>query len=447
MKSCFIIAAPHSGAGKTTVTLSILAALKARGLKVQSFKAGPDYIDPAHHSIITGRTSHNLDTWMLGEKVNHHIFQKHSVDADVCVVEGVMGLFDGIDGKSPEGSTAQLASQLGLPVVFVTDSRSMARSAAALVSGYVNFDPELLFAALIWNRVGSPTHRRILDEAALDAGLPRVIGAFGRSPEIAMAERHLGLVTPDDADLDPRWQAKLAAFAEESLDLDLLLRLTSDAGHTRPVLEALPSPRARIAIPQDRAFCFYYEENLDILRRNGAETVFFKPTEGDAIPEGVDGLYLGGGYPELNAGAISANTTFLEGIRELHARGAPIYAECGGFMVLCDSLETPEGKTYAMAGIFPARVKMRDKLVRLGYRRVEGVADGALAGMSARGHEFHYSNIEQMPGEFTSAWNAYNARGEELDAPGYTSGSAIGGYIHLHFGSNPQIARKLFGLE
>ena len=447
MPKAFVVAAPHSGAGKTTVTLALLAAFRARGLAVQAFKAGPDYIDPAHHARLTGRPTHNHDSWMLPLEVNTRIFDQGSSGADVSVVEGVMGLYDGVDGVRPEGSTAHIALLLDLPVVLVVDARSMARSAAALVQGFSNFEPGVRIAGVIWNRVGSPSHRRILDEALASAGLAPSLGALPRDSSVSLPERHLGLVTPEDAGLPDHFARSLARFAEDHVALDELLRIAGQAVRSSSVTPAASAGGIRIGVPRDAAFCFYYEENLRLLRQEAGEVVFFRPTDGDGVPPDLDGLYLGGGYPEAHAQKLSRNEAFLSGIRELHRAGRPIYAECGGFMALCREMEDLEGNRRPMAGIFPVTVRMDARGFRLGYRevRVEGVR--RLHGLVARGHEFHYSRVETMPEAIRRAYRVWNARGEELEPEGYVAGNTLAGYIHLHFGSNPAFVRGLFAFD
>jgi len=448
-RRAFVVAAPWSGAGKTTITLGVLAALRARGLSVQAFKAGPDYIDPAHHARVTGRASHNLDTWMIPEAANRRIFFGASRGCDVAVVEGVMGLFDGASGSGPEGSTAHLAALLGIPVVLVVDVRSMARTAAALVGGLAGFDPSVRVAGVIWNRVGSPGHRRLLDEALEAAGFPPALGAFPREAALAVPERHLGLVTPEDAGLAADWAERLAARAEAHIDLDELLHRTAfrGAGSAAPQQAVRLLRCRRIAVARDAAFCFYYEENLAVLRRAGAEIVCFAPLEGDGVPPDVHGVYLGGGYPEVHARRLARNQAFLEGLRELHGRGVPIYAECGGFMALCAELEDVEGRVYPMAGVFRARVRMRRNRFRLGYREVEVTGLPGLEGLRARGHEFHYSDLVAPPAGARAAYRVRSARGEPLGREGYRMGSALGSYIHLHFASCPALPLRWFGPE
>ncbi len=439
----FVIAAPHSGSGKTTVTLALMAAFTRRGLSVQPFKTGPDYIDAGHHAGACGKKSQNLDTWMMGPENCRKIFARHADGADLAVVEGVMGLFDGVDGRREEGSTAHLAKTLGLPVILLIDARSMAKSVAALAQGFVNFDKNLSFAGIILNKTGSENHRRILTEAIEAAGLPPVLGAFGREPSATIPERHLGLLTSEDASFSPEFFQDLANLAEKSVDIGLLLSSLAETPLDKA--DEKPAPfKKKIAVARDRAFCFYYEENLKILENCGAKLLFFSPIAGENVPEGAEALYLGGGYPELYAKEISANKKFLETVRQMSAEGLPVYAECGGFMTLCREVEDMEGKSYEMAGVFPAEAKMGQKAFRLGYREVE--IEGGNGALRARGHEFHYSSIGEMPEEIERGYKLWNARGEALAPEGYRVKKTIAGYIHLHFGSNPAFAKEIFGL-
>ncbi len=446
MPSAFLVAAPHSGAGKTTLTLSLIAALRARGLSVQPFKVGPDYIDPLHHAWAAGRPSHNLDTWMLPAEANRRVYGA-AAGADVAIVEGVMGLFDGVDGRRPEGSSSDVARLLGLPVVLVVDARAMARSAAALVKGFAAFEPGVRLAAVIWNRVGSASHRRILDDALEDAGLPPAVGAVPRDTDVCLPERHLGLVTPEDAGLPDALRDSLARLAENHVDLDALLdatRTKAPASVSRP-----PGPRRgrrRVGVARDRAFCFYYEENLRLLEEAGAELVAFRPVEGDGVPEGLDGVYLGGGYPEAHAERLSRNEAFREGLRRAREREIPLYAECGGFMALCEALEDADGRRHPMAGVFPAVAHMTRRRFQLGYREVQVEGIDRMRGLAARGHEFHYSRVEAMPPEVPRAYRVWNARSEELPPEGYRSGETLAGYLHLHFASCPEFPRRFFRL-
>lgn len=439
-----VVAGTHSGVGKTTLTLGLLAACRRRGLTVQPFKVGPDFIDPGHHAQVTGRLSHNLDGWMLSVDENLRIFRKYADTAAVAVVEGVMGLFDGYDGRSEAGSTAQMAKWLGLPVLLIIDARSMARSAAALVHGFATFDPDLTLAGVVFNRVGSPTHLDYLRQAMAQAGDVRCFGALPREAGLAIPERHLGLITSEDHRLDEGYLGRLADMVEEHLDLGSLLDALPIVTFEKvPALPALP-PDVRLGVARDRAFCFYYPENLNWLTHYGAEIVPFSPLEEEKLPE-VHGLYLGGGYPELFARQLSANQTMLRAIRERVRAGLPVYAECGGLMYLSREIIDLEGERHAMAGVFPFSVRMLPRLKALGYREVSLIRDGLLgpAGTRARGHEFHYSEILAEPEDLPKLYRL-TARSDGKPLPeGYWLHQTLASYVHLHFSSNPEVARHL----
>ncbi|MFO7840278.1 MAG: cobyrinate a,c-diamide synthase, partial [Desulfosalsimonadaceae bacterium] len=387
-----VIAAPNSGSGKTTLTLALLAALKARGIPLAPFKVGPDFIDPGHHSRITGTVSRSLDGWMLGREINRKIFAHGCRDADLAVVEGVMGLFDGFSGADEAGSTAQMAKWLNLPVLLVVDAKSMARSFAALVKGFCEFDRELRVAAIAANNVAGGRHLEYLREAMAGYGVP-LLGGIPREAGIEIPDRHLGLYTADDHRLSETAIRQLADLVETHIDLDALLAGLPE-GKTEAAPSAVPpAPDVRIGVARDKAFCFYYEDNLDCLRQQGCETVFFSPLTDAALPPDLDGLYLGGGYPELFAGQLEANASIRQSIKALAESGMPVYAECGGFMYLCRKLLTRDGTACQMAGVFPFETRMQDRLSALGYREIRLLTDTPLgpAGMIARGHEFHYS--------------------------------------------------------
>lgn len=441
-----VIAGAASGVGKTTVTLGLLEAYRRRGLRVQAFKVGPDFIDPAFHALVTGRPSYNLDGWMCGREQIRESVARHAAGADLVVVEGMMGCFDGLDARSEEGSTAQVAKWLGAPVVLVIDVGSQSRSAAAVVQGFERFDPELHIAAVIANRVGSTTHARWVAEAIRDTCRAVPVGALARDEALAMPERHLGLVTAVEGPLPTERCARLADAIEASVDLDRLLALAAplslSEGATPPACPA--GARARIGIARDAAFQFYYAENLEALRAAGAELVFWSPLEVTALPE-VDGLYLGGGYPELHARALSENTPVLKAVGEFVAAGRPVYAECGGLMYLADALEDMSSLSHPMVGVLPATVHMQPARLTLGYTEVRFVADTPLgaAGTVARGHEFHVSTLDPVP---PSVARAYRLEGSgEGRAEGYLVARALMSYVHLHFGSNPALAPAFVG--
>lgn len=439
------IAAPSSGCGKTTVTLALLAALSRRGVVVAPFKVGPDFIDPGHHARACGRISRNLDGWMCGENWVRQAFAQGSLGAELALIEGVMGLFDGAAGDSEVGSSAEVAKWLGAPVLLVIDARAQARSAAAVLQGFANFDPLLQVAGVIFNRVGSPGHAEMLREAVASVpGLPPVLGCLPRSEELALPERHLGLVTAEDAGYDAAFFARLADWVEDHVDLDELIRVAAPhpaCGHPLPEGEGKQlkagSP-VRIAVARDAAFCFYYLDNLELLEAAGAELVFFSPLADEHLPAGIDGLYLGGGYPELHAARLAANAGLRQQIHSAATAGLPVYAECGGFMYLSEAIDQ-----QPMVGVFPARARMLPRRRALGYREVTLSADSLLgpAGTMARGHEFHYSEME-LPEAISRCYRMTRRQGEVVGEEGYRTGNVLGSYVHLHFGSNPQLPKN-----
>jgi cobyrinic acid a,c-diamide synthase len=440
-----VIAGTQSGVGKTTVTLGLLAALRRRGLRVQPFKVGPDFIDPGHHTRAAGRVSRNLDGWMLSREANLTLFRRQARQVEVAVVEGVMGLFDGYDGLSEAGSTAQMAKWLGLPVLLVVDARAMARSAAALVQGFAGFDPALSLAGVVFNRVGSAGHLEYLQQALSQLKGIKCWGGLLRDQELCIPERHLGLTTAEDHRLDDTYLDRLAEVMETHLDLDgLLAALPARALPEEPAPEAAP-PTVRLGVARDRAFCFYYPENLELLAGLGAELVPFSPLEDRELPADLHGIYLGGGYPELYAGQLADNKGLKQALKQRAAEGLPIYAECGGLMYLSREIRDLEGRTYPMAGVLPFTVQMLPRLKALGYREVTLTADGLLgpAGTRARGHEFHYSEIVGQPDGVPHLYRLTPRRGGEAVAEGYCKNHVLASYVHLHFGSNPEVARHL----
>jgi cobyrinic acid a,c-diamide synthase len=440
-----VIAGTQSGVGKTTLTLGLLSAFRRRGLRVQPFKVGPDFIDPGHHTQAAGRVSRNLDGWMLSQETNLALFRRQARQADIVVVEGVMGLFDGYDGRSEAGSTAQMAKWLELPVLLVVDARSMARSAGALVQGFATFDPDLHLAGVIFNRVGSPTHLQYLKDALGSLPETRCFGGLPRNQDLAIPERHLGLTTTEDHPLGAEYLETLADFMETHLDLDALWQALPVWSLSEEVPEEAAPPMVRLGVARDRAFCFYYPENLELLARYGAEIVPFSPLEDGELPGGLHGLYLGGGYPELYAEDLAANQSLKQALKEQAQGGLPIYAECGGLMYLAQELQDLEGKSFPMAGLLPLQVRMLPRLGALGYREVTLLAAGLLGppGTKARGHEFHYSEIAAEPPDLPRLYRLTPRQGGEATNEGYCLKNVLASYVHLHFGSNPELARHL----
>jgi len=443
------VAGTHSGAGKTTVTLALLAALTRRGIDARPFKAGPDFIDPGHHAVACGRTSHNLDGWMLSPQENRVIFASHAAGGQVAILEGVMGLFDGSSPEGEQGSTAELAKLLGLPVMLVADAGAMARSLAALASGFARFDPELTFAGLVANNLAGQNHRELLRRALDSAPSLAWAGGLIRRPGREMAERHLGLVTSQEGGLGPAELGALADWLEEGLDLPALLAglpelEVAESGPPAPP----PAEPVRLGVARDQAFCFYYAENLRRLEQAGAKLVFFSPLIDQALPPGLGGLYLGGGYPELFAERLAANRSLAGEIAAVGRAGMPIYAECGGMMYLGQELGDLEGRAWPMAGLLPESTRMLPRLASLGYCALRLRQDTILgpAGTEARGHEFHYSEIVAGgPGE-QGLVDAYQVSrpGRGGGQPwGLSQDNILASYVHLHFGSNPELAPNL----
>lgn len=452
----FLIAAPQSGSGKTTVALAVMAALGRRGLAVAPFKCGPDFIDPGYHRLVCGRPSINLDGWMCPEAFVADTFRLHAAEADVAVIEGAMGLFDGLGASPMQGSSAQVAAITATPVVLVVNSRGMAASAAALVKGFAGFDPRVRVGGVIFNNVGSTSHGELLTHA-LAGALPdvTVFGCIPRDDSLTIPSRHLGLVTAEDNPLPAGYVEHLAGLAERCLDLDGLAELQippsppfSKGGISLDAGADVSPPFGKggaggisavpIAVARDNAFCFLYEDNLRLLRQAGAEIVPFSPLDDRGLPQGVGGIYLPGGYPELYAERLGANTAMKEAIRAAVESGMPVYAECGGLIYLTRGME---GTASDFVGVFPLRARLLARRKALGYRRVDFLADSVAgpAGIGARGHEFHYSEIGEMPDSVARCYRV-SRQGVALGLEGYRHRNCLASYIHVHFGSNPGIA-------
>ncbi|EPZ42213.1 cobyrinate a,c-diamide synthase [Alicyclobacillus acidoterrestris] len=447
-----VIAGTNSGAGKTTITLGIMAALARRGLCVQGFKVGPDYIDPAYHTALTHRPSRNLDTWMMPKDSVREIFHRGSQGADISVIEGVMGLYDGKQPLSDEGSTAEVSRLLQAPVILVVNAASMARSAAAVVLGFQQLDPQVPLAGVIVNRVGSKGHYELVKAAIEAVCQVPVLGYLERHDHLAIPERHLGLLPAiERGELNDLFNG-LANVMEATVNLDLLVELAADAADWQAPSETLFAgspvpPFVKVAVARDSAFNFYYPENLELLAWYGAELQYFSPLAGELLPEDADGLYIGGGFPEEFAEILSGQSALQAQIRARIADGLPTFAECGGFMWLTESLRDKSGATHKMVGAIPARVQMQAKRAALGYREVTALTDTLLLGKgeTARGHEFHYSTAAQTCSkDETDSWTyAYAAKGLRGEKPeGFARGNLLAGYTHLHFASNPRMIRR-----
>ena len=421
-KSQFLIGAPSSDSGKTTLTLALLRLFADRGQKVQPFKCGPDYLDPIHHTRAARRPSVNLDLFMMSPAHVQALFARHTATADVAIAEGMMGLFDGVD--KAEGSSAAIASLLGLPVLLVVDGRAMAYSAAPLLAGFRQFRPDVKIAGVIFNFVNSDRHYQILRAAAADAGV-EALGYVPRNEAMGLPERHLGLAVSPEHDYETII-ARAAAHVSQTVDIDRLLALTVGPAHTPP-----PSaPRAtgrrqRIAVARDEVFNFTYHENLRALADLG-EVVEFSPLR-DAAPPAADLIYLAGGYPELFLEQLAANESMRHALQAYASGGGRIFAECGGLMYLGQHIIDAAGKRHPMAGVLPVETSMQTRRLTLGYRCVDW------AGRTFRGHEFHYSTLtESAP--LTSFATVTDARRRAVPTKVYRQGGVFASYVHFYWG-------------
>ncbi len=443
----FMVAGTASGVGKTTVALALMAALREHGYAVQPFKCGPDFLDTGHQSAICGRPSRNLDTWMLDAEANRTIFASASRDADAAVVEGAMGLYDGANGGTEEGSPAEIAKLLSLPVILVLDASKTARSIAAVVKGFESFDPALRFAGIVLNRVAGERHYRMLETAICQVTSTPLLGYLPKDPRISISERYLGLHTTEETTSTNDLVATLAEIARKHLHPEPLLGLSwtgAEASHQAAPVARVEGSRMRIGVARDKAFSFYYEDNFDLLREHGADIIPFSPLLDAQLPENLDGLYLGGGYPELYADALSRNATMLAAIRAFAEAGKPVYAECGGMIYLGQSLALLDGHSYTMAGLLPLQFEMTLRLVHFGYVQVEFTEDCLLGkkGTTVRGHSFHCSRIQAGSSMPAAYWLNYSLSGRE-EPEGFHVKNVLASYVHLHFRGNPTLAPSL----
>ena len=429
-----VVAGTHSGVGKTTVATGLMAALRRRGDRVAPAKVGPDFIDPGYHALASGRPGRNLDAWICGEDRIAPLAAKAAIGADVVVVEGVMGLFDGAAEAGSPASTAHVARLLDAPVVLVVDASAMSGSVAALVHGYTTFDESVRIAGVVLNRVGSPAHESMLREALAPLGIP-VLGALARADDLAWRDRHLGLVpVVEQREAVEKSLDRLADAVDASCDLDAISalaraapRLTAGAAPT-----ARPSGRARVAVAGGPAFSFTYPDNFELLEQAGAELIPFDPRADPALPAAVDAVYAGGGFPEVFVEELAANRPLLTDVRDRMAAGLVAWAECGGLLWLSRSLDG-----HALCGVVDADGSMSERLT-LGYRRAHAGVDTPLAaaGTELRGHEFHYSSLEPAGDALTMS-----GRNGETRA-GFASPSLLASYVHLHLAADPHLAER-----
>ncbi len=445
MPARILVAAPASGSGKTTFTLGLLDALRRRGLAVQPFKAGPDFIDPSHHTRVAGRASRNLDTWLCGDDAVREIFVRAASCAEISVVEGVMGLYDGFGPRDERGSSAHLARLLDCPVLLVVDAQRCATSAAAVALGFQRFDERVRLAGVVFNNVGSPGHYEWLGTTLEDHTGLASFGYLASDDALRIEERHLGLVPADERPPPESLQARLRGQFDDHVDVAAIVAAASAAPDVAPPVErmfetgAVP-PRARIGVARDAALNFYYEENLDLLAHAGAEIVMFSVLHDRDLPPGVQGLYLGGGFPEMFAARLAANAAMRAALRAFHAGGGRIYAECGGLMVLCEAIIDFDGRRHEMAGLVPATAVMRRDRLSLGYCEVETIKDTVIApaGARYRAQTFHHSVLAET--RFEPATRL--THGGNVSQDGYAADGVFATYVHAHFAARPDLARR-----
>lgn len=441
-----IFAAAQSGSGKTTITLGLILALSRMGLRVQPFKAGPDYLDPMHHSAVCSRISRNLDSWLMQPKAILELFTRNAKGADISIIEGVMGLYDGF-WDSEYGSTAHLAKILGAPVLLVLNAASFSRSAAAIVLGCKEFDKKVDLAGIILNNIGSPKHYHIIKSAIEKRTKIPVLGFLPKDAGIKLPERHLGLVPAKEKWPGAGLYAKLRALVEKNIDVRGLIKISRQA----PGLTAvnLPSPRraealqVTIAIARDKAFNFYYQDNLDTLEMLGARLAEFSPLKDKYLPPGINGIYIGGGYPELFAAQLSANIRMRKSVLQYAREGIPIYAECGGLMYLVNKIVDFKAKAFPMCGVFDCSAAMANKRQALGYIEIEVKKDNILSRKNdkIRAHTFHWSYLKNVSGKESFAYAVSKSKDKEY-SDGLIRDNVLASYAHLHFASNINLARN-----
>jgi cobyrinic acid a,c-diamide synthase len=437
-----VIAGTNSGVGKTTFVSGLCGALRHRGLRVSVFKCGPDYLDPTYHFRAAGVHSQTLDGWMMGNESVLSTFQSAAKDSDIAVIEGVMGLFDGVEATSDIGSTAEIAKWLGAPVLLVINAAGMSRSVAAMASGFATFDPELNVAGIICNRAGSRRHLEMLEAASTKVP---VLGGLPKDPEHSFPERHLGLRTADESFLPGSTFDAWANHVAEWCDINRILGIAREAPNvsvTAPRITPAQPRSCRIGIAVDEAFHFYYDENLRLLQTAGAVLIEFSPISTPHLPE-LDGLYLGGGYPEVHARELANNESLRREILVFCHAGKPVYAECGGLMYLCEGIRTRDGSRYPMAAWFEGDAVMNGRLEALGYVEVNSQRDTILgpSGQTFRGHQFRYSTLV-WKSEPERVYRVRGRRDKQITVEGYCKGRVLGSYVHAHWASNPSIAES-----
>src|SRR3989338_3109908 len=442
-----IFAGTNSGVGKTTLTMGLILALKRRGLNVQPFKAGPDYIDPSYHTHVSGRICRNLDPWMLSKNILLELFERQARSSDLSIIEGVMGLYDGLLGKE-EGSSAHLSKILKSPVILIVDARSLSRSAAAIVLGYKEFDKGVDLRGIILNNIASGSHYRSIKYAIeKNVRLP-VFGFLPKDKELILPERHLGLIPAQEKKPLDALLKRVAKLIESNIDINAIIAVAKSSkplpDFKRHLFNQKPADnKINIALARDESFNFYYQDNLDILTHYGAKLIEFSPIKDKMLPTDINGIYIGGGFPELFANKLSKNNSLRKDILSRAKKGMPIYAECAGLMYLSKNISDFRGRNFPMSGVFDFSFKMGKRLSALGYVNVEVIRDNILSKKNEkiRGHIFHWSYLNREPKKNEAAFRIKKkGRGPVLD--GFFKWNVLAGYTHLHFGSKVNLARN-----
>lgn len=435
-----VIAGTSSGTGKTTVTAGILCALNKRNFSLASFKIGPDYIDPSYHKLLSGARCNNLDSWIIGEQEIPNLFYRAAKDVDISVIEGVMGLYDG--GREGVSSTAEIAKLIDAPVILVINCKSIGASAAAVATGFCDYDKDVNFAGVILNRLGSKSHENMIREAMKKANI-KVFGAIKRDENLYLPERHLGLL-PAEENNQKDELVKYFSEIEKQLDIDEIIALAKSVNSIKNInlfSQDIEKKDVKIAVAKDEAFSFYYDDSLSVLEEMGAEIINFSPLYDEKIPS-CDGLILGGGFPEMFAEKLENNISMRESIKNAALNGLPIYAECGGYMYLMKSIADLSGKCFNMAGVIDKQAKMKNKLQTVGYVTATQVTDTILGkkGVKFKGHEFHFSVADDE--ENSSAFTMEKMRTGKKYFAGYADKNVLGSYLHLHFRGEKEAAKK-----
>ncbi len=442
-----VIAGTSSGVGKTTISIGLMAALTEQGYDVQPFKVGPDYIDPGFHTLVTANSSRNLDSYFLNKAKLKETLLYGAQKADISIIEGVMGLFDGKKGKNSAGSTAQVAKILQTPVILVIDAKKMAQSAAAMAYGYQNFDKELNLSGVILNNIASKGHYQMIKDRIISQLDLEVLGYLPSNQELKLPERHLGLVPTSESNELRQFITKLKSLIKNYIDLEKVVELAQEASKLKVKEERIFNLKKefdlKLGLAYDQAFNFYYQANLDILEGLGAELKYFSPVNDKKLPE-VDGLYLGGGFPESYLAELAANQSMQDDIYQQVQSGLAIYAECGGLAYLTEEIIDFTGKSFSMLGLIPGRVEMRDNLQAMGYVKAKARQDNLLleAGEEVKGHEFHYSKLILPDENNNYSYQLSGGKGESGRKEGVVANNLLASYVHLNFASKIDLARR-----